>query len=105
MRGMAWVSSGYGSHRSRGVESRSWSRADLHFCLCSRVEMANVRPRYNVKGRAASIAKAADSGHKRKATEYSPDDSNDPIIDQAARKKLKLEVSQLLTLLQLRSVF
>lgn len=56
--------------------------------------MGNSRPRYNVKGRAASIAKLDEklAGSKRKATEYNIDDSNAEIIDEVARKKQKAEV-------------
>jgi hypothetical protein len=47
------------------------------------------RPRYNVKGRMASIQQAKD--HKRKRA-YEPDDSNAEMIDPEERKRRKQEV-------------
>lgn len=52
----------------------------------------NVRPRYNIKGRQASIA-AADGSHNKRKREYIVDDSNAEVIDEAARKKRRAEVS------------
>lgn len=54
------------------------------------------RPRYNQKGRAASIAAhaaAAEGKHHKRKREYEVDDSNMEIIDEVARKKIKDEVS------------
>lgn len=47
------------------------------------------KPRHNVKGRAASIAAAAASLDGSRKRTYEMDDSNEEIIDQAARKERK----------------
>lgn len=47
------------------------------------------RPRYNIKGRMASLQQAKDNKRKRA---YEPDDSNVDIIDPEERKKRKAEV-------------
>lgn len=56
--------------------------------------MGHLRPRYNVKGRAASIAAALDGSHGKRKREYvlGEDDSNAAIIDEVARKKRREEV-------------
>lgn len=51
-----------------------------------------MRPRYNIKGRQASIA-AADGAHNKRKRAYVVDDSNAEVIDEAARKKRRAEVS------------
>jgi hypothetical protein len=51
------------------------------------------RPRYNQKGRAASIQQAADAGqHNKRKREYDVDDSNAEILDPEQRKKRRAEV-------------
>lgn len=56
--------------------------------------LPTVRPRYNQKGRAASIAAATDGSHNKRKREYEVDDSNAEIIDEEARKKKKDVVSR-----------
>lgn len=92
----------FGSGFASGACGRGQGRSErgLSFCArtrssssCHLVMLPTVRPRYNQKGRAASIAAATDGSHNKRKREYEVDDSNAEIIDEEARKKKKEIVS------------